>query len=88
MDLSQWMGDKGYIGTGINTSIRKPAFRDLEGEEKEFNTSVNRIRYVVEKAIANLKTWRIFHADYRRPLKTVTGTISAVVGLYFFTTDK
>lgn len=88
MDHAQWMGDKGYIGTGINTPVRKPVFRDLTEEEKTFNTSINRIQYVVERAIANLKAWRIFHTDYRRPLKTVTETISAVIGLYFFTTAE
>jgi hypothetical protein len=31
--------------------------------------------------IANFKTWRIMHTDYRRPLETFTETISAVVAL-------
>ncbi|RBY74319.1 transposase, partial [Geodermatophilus sp. TF02-6] len=35
-------------------------------------------------AIAHLKTWRILHTDYRRPLNTFKETISAVIGLYFF----
>lgn len=82
------MGNKGYNGTGINTPMRKPSFRALTDEEKEFNTSINRIRHVVERAIANLKTWRIFHTDYRRPLKTATEAISAVISLYFFTTAE
>jgi hypothetical protein len=44
----------------------------------------HRIRYVVERAIANFKTWRIMHTDYRRPLSTFAQTISVVVGLYFY----
>ncbi|HTE68459.1 MAG TPA: transposase, partial [Actinomycetes bacterium] len=40
-----------------------------------FNTAVNKIRYLIERTIANLKTWRILHTDYRRPLSTFTTTI-------------
>jgi DDE superfamily endonuclease/Helix-turn-helix of DDE superfamily endonuclease len=79
-----WIADKGYIGSGMITPIRKPAHRDLQDWEKEFSTAVNRIRYVVERAIANFKTWRIMHTDYRRPLSTFAQTISVVVGLYFY----
>ena len=75
--------DKGYIGSGMITPIRKPVHRELLDWEKEFNTAVNRIRYVVERAIANFKAWRIMHTDYRRPLSTFAQTISIVVGLYF-----
>jgi hypothetical protein len=31
-------------------------------------TEINKIRYLIERAIANLKTWRVLHLDYRRPL--------------------
>jgi hypothetical protein len=79
-----WIADKGYIGSGMITPIRKPAHRDLLDWEKEFNTAVNGIRYVVEQAIANFKTWRIMHTDYRRPLSTFCQAISVVVGLYFY----
>jgi len=34
--------------------------------------------------IANFKTWRIMHTDYRRPLATFTTTISAVIALHFY----
>jgi hypothetical protein len=37
------------------TSIKKPAYRELLDWEKEFNTQINKIRYVVERAIANFK---------------------------------
>jgi hypothetical protein len=66
------------------TPIRKPVGRELLDWEKEFNTQVNKLRYVVERAIANFKTWRIMHTDYRRPLATFSSTISAVIGLYFY----
>jgi hypothetical protein len=79
-----WMGDKGYIGKGMITPIRKPACRELLDWEKAFNTAVNRIRYLIERTIANFKTWRILHTDYRRPLATFTTTISTVIGLHFY----
>jgi hypothetical protein len=66
------------------TPIRKPPFRKLLGWEKEFNKQVNQIRYVIERTIANLKTWRILHLDYRRPLGTFATTISTVVALEFY----
>ncbi len=68
------------------TPIRKPAHRELLGWEKEFNKQVNKIRYVIERAIANFKTWRIMHTDYRRPLATFAATISTVIALYFYAT--
>jgi hypothetical protein len=82
-DKSQ-IGDKGYVGKRMITPIRKPECRDLLDWEKEFNTQVNKIRYLIEQVIANFKTWRIMHTDYRRPLGTFDTTISAVVGLYFY----
>ncbi len=84
LDAGNWMGDKGYIGNDMITPIRKPAHRDLLDWEKEFNTAVNKIRYLIERTIANFKTWRILHTDYRRPLATFTTTISAAVGLHFY----
>ena len=55
--------------------------RDRQGE---FNTQINKIRYIIEQAIANFKTWRIMHTDYRRPLATLPQTISAAVALHFY----
>jgi DDE superfamily endonuclease/Helix-turn-helix of DDE superfamily endonuclease len=86
LDPGNWMGDKGYIGKGMITPIKKPAHRELLDWEKEFNTQINKVRYVIERTIANFKTWRIMHTDYRRPLATFTATISAVIGLHFYAT--
>ncbi len=80
----RWMGDKGYIGNGMLTPFRKPAHRALLDWEKEFNTSVNKTRYQIERTIANIKTWRVFHTDYRRPLSTFAQTISTVIALEFY----
>jgi DDE superfamily endonuclease len=84
LDPANWIGDKGYIGNGMLTPFRKPAGGELLQWQKEFNTAINRIRYVIERAIAHVKTWRILHSDYRRPLSTFAGTISAVIALEFY----
>jgi hypothetical protein len=82
------IGDKGYIGLGMITPYRKPAGRELLDWQKEFNTQVNKIRYVIERVIANFKTWRITHTDYRRPLSTFAETISTVIALQFFSLSR
>ena len=70
-------------GHSLNSRLcRVPG--DLLDWAKEFNTQVNKIRYVIEHVIADFKTWRIMHTDYRRPLATFTTTISTVIALYFY----
>jgi hypothetical protein len=78
------IGDKGFIGTGPTTPFRKPADGELLDWQKEFNTAINKIRYVIERAIANFKTWRCMFTDYRRPLRTYTTAFRAVRALHFF----
>jgi DDE superfamily endonuclease/Helix-turn-helix of DDE superfamily endonuclease len=84
VDPVNWVGDKGYIGNGMITPFRKPAGGELLDWQKEYNKEVNRLRYVIEQVIANFKTWRIMHTDYRRPIGTFPETISAVIGLHFY----
>jgi hypothetical protein len=84
VDPALFSGDTGFIGSGMITPFRKPKHRELFSWEKEFNTDVARFRWIIEQVIANFKTWRIMHTDYRRPLQTFTETISAVVALHFF----
>ncbi len=86
LEPSNWLGDKGYAGNNMLTPIKKPEHRGLLDWEKEFNKQINRIRYMIEQTIANFKTWRIAHTDYRRPLATFATTISAVVALHFYAT--
>lgn len=78
------LGDKGYIGLNMLTPIRKPAHRELLEWEHIFNKDVNSIRYQIERTIANLKTWRILHTDYRRPIGTFPQTISTTIALQFY----
>lgn len=83
-DPQNWLGDKGYLGNNMLTPFRKPEGGALLDWQKEFNKQINKIRYVVEQVIANFKTWRIMHTDYRRPIGTFATTISAVIGLHFY----
>lgn len=79
------LGDKGFIGTDyITTPVRKPKTRDLYVREKDYNNQISSLRAAVERAVAQLKTWRILFTDYRRPLKTFAASFRAAIGLYFF----
>jgi len=79
------IGDKGFIGTDyITTPVRKPEHRELYLREYDYNSQISSLRAAVERAVANLKTWRILFTDYRRPLKTFLSSFRAAIGLYFF----
>jgi hypothetical protein len=78
-------GDKGFIGTDyITTPVRKPQDRELYIREHDYNNQISSFRAPVERAIADLKTWRILFTDYRRPLRTFLSSFRAAIGLYFF----
>ena len=65
---------------------KNPTNGELSEAAKEENKSVNRIRQVVERTIAHIKSWRILHTPYRRPLETFEQTITAALALYTFKT--
>ena len=79
----QHIGDKGYIGLGMITPKRKPANLPLYPDDKAYNTTVNQVRYKIERVIANIKTWRVLHTGYRRPPETFRTTITAILGIIF-----
>ena len=84
MNPRNWIGDRGYVGHNMITPIKKRPHSDLAEWQNNFNTAINGIRWKIERTIAHLKTWRILHTDYRRPLKTFPDTIAAVIGLQFY----
>lgn len=85
IDFFSTLADRGYQGTGLVTPIKKnPGQEHLPSYAKQHNKFVNTHRYVIERTIANIKTWRIFHTDYRRPLRTFNNAFTAVRGLIFF----
>lgn len=78
------IGDKGYQGSGYITPIKKPKYRKLLEWENELNSDVSRLRAPIERAIAHVKSWRILHTDYQRPLRTYLQSFRAAIGLHFF----
>jgi hypothetical protein len=66
------------------TPYRKPAGGKMPDRQKEYNTQVNKIRWMIEQVISHFKNWTIMHTDYWRPLGTFATSISAVVGLHFY----
>jgi DDE superfamily endonuclease/Helix-turn-helix of DDE superfamily endonuclease len=84
LNPGNWMGDKGYVGNDMITPFKKPARGELLNWQKEFNSGVNKIRWMIEQVISHFKNWKIMSTDYRRPFKTFSDTISAVVGLHFY----
>ncbi len=79
------IGDKGFIGPDyIITPVRRPKHRDLPQGEHDYNSQISSLRAPVERAVGNLKTWRILFTDYRRPLKTFLSSSRAAIGPYFF----
>lgn len=84
LDPALCVGDKGYIGKGMITPVRKPPRGKLRDDQRDFNKTVNALRAVVEHVISHLKNWAILHTDYRRPLNTFKTTIAAVTALHFY----
>ena len=74
---------QGLHRTGMITPRRKPANLPLHPDDRTCNRAVNQIRYKTERVIANIKTWRVLHTGYRRPLDTFPETITAILGIIF-----
>ena len=68
------------------TPHKKPPNGELDEKAKEENRSVNQIRQVVDRTIVHIKSCRILHTPYRRPLHTFEQTITAALALYDFKT--
>jgi len=78
------IGDKGYQGCGIITPKKKRRGQDMTDHEKANNKPIHQLRATIERVIANVKTWRTLHTDYRRPVETFEDTLDAIRGLIFF----
>jgi len=87
VDSMDYIGDKGFVGNGMITPYKKPAGGELLDWQKEFNSGVNKIRWVIEQVISHVKTWRILHTDYRGPIDAFPEVITAAIGLEFFRTS-
>jgi hypothetical protein len=80
--------DLGYRGTGYFVPRRKPVGGQLADRQRDDNARFSAIRAWIERAVANLKTWRILHTDYRRPLHTYNNALHAVLGPHWLTTTQ
>jgi hypothetical protein len=78
------IADKGYIGTGMVTPMRKPRYGEFSAGDKEYNRQVSSLRAPVEQVIGHFKSWRILHTDYRRPYHTYRTAYDAARALFFF----
>src|SRR5579863_9298053 len=52
---------QGYIGNNMITPFRKPAGSELLDWQKEYNSEVNKIRWMIEQVISHFKNWTIMH---------------------------
>ena len=55
----------------------------LTKEQERNNRVLNRLRSVVGRVIAQIKTWRILHVGFRQPLGSYGRVFSVVRGLVF-----
>ncbi|HCN38891.1 MAG TPA: hypothetical protein DIS77_01110, partial [Rothia sp.] len=62
---SSTLADKGYVGLGLTTPTKRRPGLGLLREQKTNNRVLNRLRSVVERVIAQVKTWRILHTGFR-----------------------
>ena len=66
------------------TPRKKPPKGELSKNDKKCNAEISSLRAPVERLVAHLKSWRIFHTDYRRPYDTYRDAFDAARGLFFF----
>jgi transposase len=79
------IGDKGYQGCdGMATPRKTPPGGELSKNDKKCNAEISALRAPVERLVAHLKSWRVFHTDYRRPYDTYRDAYDAARGLFFF----
>ena len=76
--------DKGYVGLGCDTPFKRKPGRPLLEWQKRFNKGINQIRYVVERSIAHLKTWRILSTPCRLPQPTTIWAINVIWKIMFY----
>lgn len=75
-------GDTAYIGTPLETPVRKPRGGQLTASQKEKNRKVSRRRIVAEHGIGKMKVWRIAAERYRNPVRRHTLIMKNVAGLH------
>lgn len=74
------------MGLGLATPTKRKPGQRLNWEQKKNNRVLNRLRSVVEQVIAQVKTCRILHTGFMRPLGLCGRVFSVVRGLVFLAT--
>ncbi|QOW64810.1 transposase family protein [Rothia terrae] len=77
------LADKGYVGLGLLTPAKRKAGVKTPRDVKDNNRVINKLRAVVERVIAQIKTWRVLHSVFRRPLGSYERVFLVVRGLVF-----
>jgi hypothetical protein len=75
-------GDTAYLGTPLETPVRKPRGGQLTAGQREKNRVVSRRRIVAEHGIGKMKVWRIAAERYRNPDRRHTLIMKNVAGLH------
>ena len=83
LDVTIHIEDKGYIGLGMITPVKKPVHGELANADRGNDTTINRVHRLIECVIVILGTWCVLHADYRRPCSAFETKIQAVAELNF-----
>ncbi|GAB3003165.1 transposase family protein [Saccharothrix stipae] len=79
------VADLGYQGTPtIRPRRKRPGHQHHTPHDKTWNTSVSRIRWAVEHAIAHLKAWKILATGYRARLTELPTLIRIVTTLEYY----
>ena len=78
------LADQGYIGLGLLTPAKRKVGARMRAVARENKRRINRLRSVVERVIAPVKTWRVLHTGLRRPLSSYGRVFSVVRLLIFF----
>ena len=77
------LADKDYVGLGLLTPAKRKPWVKTPRDVKDNNRVINKLRVVVERVIAQIKTWRVLHTGLRRPLGSYGGVFLVVRGLVF-----
>ncbi|WP_236594972.1 transposase family protein [Saccharothrix sp. 6-C] len=79
------VGDLGYQGTpAIRPRRERPGHTTHTPADKTWNSSVSRIRWAVEHAIAHIEQWKILATGYRARLTELPTLIRIVTTLEYY----
>lgn len=82
------LADKGYVGLGLLTPLKRKPGVKMPKAVKDNNRVVNRLRAVVERVIAQIKTWRVLYSGFRRSLGVYGRVFLVVRGLVFYAAGR